>query len=141
MTPDVALGFKSAPNATAIKEGWRLEETEEGGNWLSQVWVNPQYYGFDFPYTVQIDASSLYGRLYFNTLQIDASSLYRCLSFNNETYFVGKKRNALAEDKNEELEQEIVVRMPPKRSHTVGLRIRAIRRAEPKVVLPEDSLP
>jgi hypothetical protein len=36
------------------------------------------------------------------------------------------------------LEHDIVVKMPPKRRRTIKFKIRHIRRAKPKIVIPEN---
>jgi len=69
------------------------------------------------------------------SFEVDLSSVY--------PYFEPMTRTSLIEEFYEEilpeeiLEYDIVVCMPPRKSYTIELEVKSIRKAEPKIVEPE----
>lgn len=71
-------------------------------------------------------------------LEIDLSSVWPHFEIKSETSLI--KETVEEVFPKEMLEYNVVVRIPPKRRYTVQMRIKCIRRGEPKIVEPEGFL-
>ncbi|MBI4848298.1 MAG: hypothetical protein HY808_06960 [Nitrospirae bacterium] len=67
----------------------------------------------------------------FSWLETTSHPVTVSIFFKNETY---KSAGVIPE---EMLEHDIFVKMPPKRRRTVKFKIRSIRKAKPRIVIPE----
>lgn len=104
----------------------RVEETD-----ISEI--------LDSTYFFQIRQKWLEGLLFypslFPQLEIDLSSVQPHFEIKSETSLIRETTEEAVPE--EMLEYDVVVRIPPRKRYTIELRIKTVRRGEPRIVEPE----
>jgi len=91
---------------------------------LFSIWVRQKWLKGPFFY-----------RNLFPLLEIDLSSVRPHFEIKSETSLMGEAIEEVVPE--EMLEYDIVVRIPPRRRYTIELKVKSIKRAEPRIVEPE----